>query len=215
MGLVDTRVCEHCGKAYGQVGSRGRGLRFCSRSCRTSWSNSTDQNPAKRADVRAKISAARKGKPTTSGPLPESQKRAISKALTGRVASDEWRANISAGLRRAGVRPPVLSGSANPKWRGGRTLLRQKDYTNPAYIAFRDGVLERDNYTCRDCGARSNLHAHHIEPWATHAELRYEIANGVTLCHGCHAARHRGSPPPRVVGPRTLADLESGQPEDA
>jgi hypothetical protein len=172
-------------------------------------------NPATTPAARAKIAAARRGKPTTGGPLSPQQRANISAALKGRVLPEEHRRKTSETMKRIGHRPPVMRGSDNPKWRGGRTLIRQMDYTNPLYIGFRDGVLARDNYTCQECGVRDRLHAHHVKPWASHPDLRYDIENGLTLCHSCHAAIHRGVPPPKAVGPRTLADLESGQTADA
>lgn len=50
-------------------------------------------------------------------------------------------------------------------------------------------VRARDG-CCRDCGATVGLQAHHLKPWASFPELRYDVGNGVTLCGGCHARRH-------------------------
>ena len=56
------------------------------------------------------------------------------------------------------------------------------------YAAWREGVFERDNYTCRMCSVHgSRLAAHHIKPFATHPDLRLEPTNGITLCWPCHA----------------------------
>lgn len=51
-------------------------------------------------------------------------------------------------------------------------------------------VFSRDNFKCVECGARRNLQAHHIKPWATHPRLRFFISNGMTLCRRCHAKKH-------------------------
>lgn len=60
-----------------------------------------------------------------------------------------------------------------------------------AYNEWRSAVFERDGFTCRDCGKKGvDLQAHHIKSWATHADLRFDVANGLTLCLDCHAARH-------------------------
>lgn len=54
-------------------------------------------------------------------------------------------------------------------------------------IEWRKAVLQRDNFTCQDCGvAEGQLHADHIKPWAAHPELRHDPANGRTLCVSCH-----------------------------
>jgi hypothetical protein len=207
------RICEECGAEYGYP---NRGKRFCSRSCRTSWQNRVN-NPAKSDAARAKIAAARRGKPTTSGRvLPQSQRDKIANALTGRALTDEHRAAIGNGVRMAGCIPPRnphLIGPAHPNWKGGTRPARSADFSNPEYKAWRRAALDRDGWTCVDCGANdpARLHAHHVKPWAEHPALRYEIGNGVTVCRPCHTTRHRGVPRPVGVGPRTVADLRSGQ----
>lgn len=62
--------------------------------------------------------------------------------------------------------------------------------STPEYRLWRSAVLERDDYTCQDCGATENLHVHHIRGFATHPELRTDVSNGVTLCVDCHHAEH-------------------------
>lgn len=59
------------------------------------------------------------------------------------------------------------------------------------YIAWRDAVRERDNYTCQRCGSKENVVAHHILGFSEYPFLRNEIENGVTLCHECHKIVHR------------------------
>lgn len=55
------------------------------------------------------------------------------------------------------------------------------------YKVWRATVYKRDGYTCVLCSAtKTRFEAHHIHRWSTHPELRYEPANGVTLCTGCH-----------------------------
>jgi ATP-dependent DNA helicase RecQ len=52
-------------------------------------------------------------------------------------------------------------------------------------------VLVRDGYRCRDCGepaARRDLDVHHLVRRADGG--RDEVSNCITLCDGCHAARH-------------------------
>jgi 5-methylcytosine-specific restriction endonuclease McrA len=60
------------------------------------------------------------------------------------------------------------------------------------YRLWRNGVYEKDEYTCQVCGqVNGNLNAHHIKEYAKYPELRYEISNGVTLCKKCHILYHQ------------------------
>lgn len=52
---------------------------------------------------------------------------------------------------------------------------------------WRKAIFERDKYTCRDCGkVGGHLEAHHLKPFAYFPELRFDSANGITLCRKCH-----------------------------
>lgn len=51
---------------------------------------------------------------------------------------------------------------------------------------WRNAVLERDNFTCQECGETDSLHCHHITPWKEREDLRFDINNGKTLCQSCH-----------------------------
>ncbi len=65
------------------------------------------------------------------------------------------------------------------------------------YTEWRKHVFERDGFTCQDCSAHSGngtaiiLHPHHIKPFATNPELRYDLSNGITLCFACHRKQHQ------------------------
>jgi hypothetical protein len=61
---------------------------------------------------------------------------------------------------------------------------------SPEAIEWRKAIFERDGYTCCECGAKGNLHAHHIIHWADSVDLRFDLDNGITLCLDCHAAKH-------------------------
>lgn len=59
---------------------------------------------------------------------------------------------------------------------------------NPEYKQWRNGVMKRDKRKCRmsndDCEGK--LTAHHILSWSKFPNLRYDIKNGITLCHYHH-----------------------------
>ena len=46
-------------------------------------------------------------------------------------------------------------------------------------------VMERDDWTCQNCGTNQHLDAAHIVPRTVKA-TRDDVANGVTLCRNCH-----------------------------
>lgn len=65
------------------------------------------------------------------------------------------------------------------------------------YKRWKEAVFRRDNFTCQHCGGDGGIQAHHIKPWKDHKELRYDVANGLTLCQTCHSNLH-GAKIPRV-----------------
>lgn len=79
-------------------------------------------------------------------------------------------------------------------WKGGingenDTLRHRKEYRD-----WRTLVYERDDYTCQCCGKRgASLNAHHINSFASHKDLRYDVNNGITLCTNCHDSTESGS----------------------
>ena len=57
----------------------------------------------------------------------------------------------------------------------------------PEYQAWKYTVLDKCNRTCQLCGKTGvYLEVHHIIKWADAPELRYNVDNGVPLCHECH-----------------------------
>lgn len=56
---------------------------------------------------------------------------------------------------------------------------------------WRKNVFTRDNYKCVRCGSGGKLAAHHISPFETDIENRYNLDNGATLCESCHIQYHK------------------------
>lgn len=64
-------------------------------------------------------------------------------------------------------------------------------------ILWSKDVRTRDK-CCQMCGSRDNLEAHHVHPKGHYPSARFLLANGLTLCTGCHAQWHRASATHRV-----------------
>lgn len=61
----------------------------------------------------------------------------------------------------------------------------------PENKEWRKAVYERDNYTCKACNKVGvQLVAHHIVPYSTNKQLRFDVDNGITLCKACHKEFH-------------------------
>ena len=93
-----------------------------------------------------------------------------------------------------GKERPEIRGSGNPAWIADREKVarnnRSKDEyeTDQSYKVWMRQVKNRDGWSCKmqnnDC--QGNLYAHHILNWVDYPELRYEVNNGITLCHAHH-----------------------------
>lgn len=89
-------------------------------------------------------------------------------------------------------------GAANHNWTGtGKPNARERGRVD--FREWRKAVFTRDNWTCRHCGKRGRkMNAHHLMPFASYPEHRFDVANGLTLCLSCHHAVHRGAPRPKA-----------------
>lgn len=66
-------------------------------------------------------------------------------------------------------------------------MSEYRDFADPKYKKWRIAVFARDGFACKLCQSKYKIQAHHIRRWADYIELRYVIANGITLCEPCHA----------------------------
>lgn len=160
------RICPVCGTQFQTTRNRikfGRGI-HCSRKCQYISNGEKLRKPC--------LTLVCKGCGKEFGRLPSELKN---KNGGGQYCSTEC----------AYQNKKVGKEAAN--WQGGKVEGNEKIRKSLEYKEWRQGVFERDNYTCRACGERGGkIHAHHIKSFAEHPELRLDIDNGVTLCKSCH-----------------------------
>jgi hypothetical protein len=83
----------------------------------------------------------------------------------------------------------------HPAWNNNlsmkdRELSKVRNHLPQTY-QWRKMVYERDNHTCQLSGQKGGkLCAHHIRSWHSYEELRFELANGITLSQKIHRLFH-------------------------
>lgn len=81
-------------------------------------------------------------------------------------------------------------GSLHPQWKGGieKRKPNEKKHLCSKYMAWALAVKRRDRWRCKlkDENCEGRLESHHIFSWREYPELRYQINNGITLCHAHH-----------------------------
>jgi hypothetical protein len=85
-----------------------------------------------------------------------------------------------------------VKGKLHWKWIKDRIKLKTRkgseERRSSRYKEWRKKVVERDNWKCRinnaDCNGRKEVH--HILGFTEYEELKYEVNNGITLCHFHH-----------------------------
>jgi hypothetical protein len=99
------------------------------------------------------------------------------------------RSTDAARQKMSAARRGKYLGPDNPHWKGGITL-KDPDRNRYQSKMWVKAVKDRDGWQCTKCGATERLHAHHIKRWRDYPELRYDVSNGVTLCHDHHEEAH-------------------------
>lgn len=109
-----------------------------------------------------------------------------------RIFSEKHKKNLSNAMKKVDISKMIKA-----RWSGHiKTTKEYKHFKNKKYKEWRKTVFKRDGYLCKDCGIKGDqvegyLEAHHIKGYTYYKELRYEIANGITLCRKCHLKRHK------------------------
>lgn len=143
-------------------------------------------------ETRLKMSISKKGHKNT-----EEHNRNISLSKKGKIPKNidifrtYWKGKkhkpeTIEKIRQAhlGVKMPQISGEKNGRWRGGSN----DKHKGNEYNHWRISVYKRDSFKCKinneDCNGK--IEAHHILGWEEYPELRFNINNGITLCHFHH-----------------------------
>lgn len=98
------------------------------------------------------------------------------------------------------------AGEKNPHWKGGVHQENLRARGSGAYKQWKLKALELHGNACQKCGVakgsmceccgyKINLHVHHVHPFASHPELRFDPNNSEVLCPKCHAISHG-----RIIG---------------
>ena len=114
--------------------------------------------------------------------------RKIGESGKGRKQSDEQKKKTSERMK-GNIYGVGRTGEKHPNWIVDRSKLKKsEDRRTTAYFEWCKDVYKRDNWKCRianeDCNGR--IEAHHILSWRGNPKLRYEVNNGITLCHAHH-----------------------------
>lgn len=134
------------------------------------------------AETRAKISAAHTGMRAS-----DETKKRIGESSRGRPAWNKGKTLGPMPEERRRKHSKALKGDRHPNWQGGKTADSARVRRSLETRLWREAVFQRDDFTCQECSARGvYLHVHHIQSFAKHPELRFDVENGITLCKSCH-----------------------------
>lgn len=126
-------------------------------------------------------------------------------AMSSSSSSTYWMCKCSCGLI-VSVDARKLKSGAKTKCGGSVRHIRPKFRINdnelfnpfdPTYIKelrktseyrrYRKDVLEKDGYKCVICGVSDNNEVHHIYPFASYPNFRFDVKCGITLCKNHHS----------------------------
>lgn len=146
-----------------------------------------DRNPAKRPEVRKKISESKKGDKNPMKRLDVRKK--VSKSLKGNIP---WNKGLTKETDERIKRYSKKLKIASSWYKGGLTSKNKLIRESLEMSLWREAIFARNNWTCQKCKERGGkLRPHHIRNFAQFPELRTSIENGITFCDKCHRKFHR------------------------
>lgn len=188
-------TCERCGKKFFAVPSKlseGRS-RYCSREC----AHPTHTAICKKCGKEFRYSPSKEPQFCSQKCANTSEQKSERSRVNVKAAweNPEKRANIIAGIERRSASEEWRSaahfqkGENHPRYKGNRQA--RNGASRYEYKKWHRDVLKQCDYTCRNCGKRGGrLEAHHVKPWASNPELRFNVSNGIALCEDCHLSIH-------------------------
>jgi len=158
-------------------------------------------------ETKRKISAAEKGKKHWNWQEGKSAVIKVPCSFCGglvkrgkHIVAQENQICCSSTKCRAELTRQSLGGDRHWNWQGGITKFRNQLRNSERYTNWRNAVYARDNYTCRECGCRGQMEAHHLISFSTilrenkiktmrqaqQCKKLWDVRNGLTLCLACH-----------------------------
>ena len=181
--------CKNCGKKVFKYPYRIKIYKdlYCSRECKHLGHKRFHHSE----ETKKKIGIAMKGKSFVGWKQPESAKEKLRELAKTNPNLKKFTKGYIPWNK--GLKGWLGIGESHPSWIKDRTKLKKhgdsvKDRRSSAYNNWRTQVWTRDGFKCqianKDC--RGRIEAHHILGWTKNVDLRYEINNGITLCHFHH-----------------------------
>lgn len=195
---MPTVSCVQCSMEYHVIPARVATTKFCSVKCRADW---RAQNWLGEAHPRW---------------LPgEQREKACEHCGTTIKASDTniaaFRAKKFCSMECAKHGQHRLHGAEHPLFKVD-SRRRKRPHKQASWSR---AVIGRDQGVCQKCGVSGvEMHAHHVVPYEGADEaVRWDVANGITLCYECHWAEHTTSAANGVNSGNTVAGHAAGNPE--
>mgnify|MGYP006349497135 CR=1 FL=1 len=182
---VSEHFCRSCGKKGDKNGIFGLTGELNPKYGTKIPSITGDNNPARRLEVREKISKSKKGK--SSNMLGKNHsKETIDKIKKSNIG--QKRNSITIEKIKEARKKQV--GEKCPGWKGGITPYITRLRNSEEYQFWRNSIFNRDQYKCMLCNEGGTLNAHHIIGVSVDISLIFDINNGITLCKKCHFDFH-------------------------
>lgn len=179
--------CDCCHKESIKRGTHAKRARIKSQHFCRACNNSLNKPRTRSPELRAKISASTK-------------KAMASPELKARIAANQpdfsgchnpfYGKRHSEESRQKIRKNNVFLGEINPWWKPWMSETRHS-WGRQIRQAFnnRCASCNKTRVECKKQGL--TLDSHHIVPVKCHPELRYDLNNGIAVCHTCHVNCHK------------------------